>query len=121
MPGCHSVLLHNGVRVLAGDARVDEGEQYLGREDEAAGLIEVGHHAGGIQLQAVDNADEALEHVVEGDEAIGLGDALGRGVRNVTLVPQGDVIEGNLGVGLHDARQTADFLHGDGVALVRHG
>ena len=59
--------------------------------------------------------------MVKGDEAVGLGDALGRGVRNVTLVPQGDVIEGNLGVGLHDARQTADFLHGDGVALVRHG
>ena len=121
MPGCHGVLLHNGVRVLAGDARVDEGQQHLGGEDEAAGLIEVGHHAGRVQLQAVDNADEALEHVVEGDEAVGLGDTLGRGVRNVTLVPQGDVIEGNLGVGLHDARQTADLLHGDRVALVRHG
>ena len=59
--------------------------------------------------------------MVEGDEAVGLGDTLGRGVRNVTLVPQGDVIEGNLGVGLHDARQTADLLHGDRVALVRHG
>ena len=121
VPGCHGVLLHNGVRVLAGDARIDEGEQHLGGEDEAAGLIEVGHHAGRVQLQAVDNADEALEHVVECDEAIGLGDTLGRGVRNVTLVPQGDVIEGDLGVGLHDARQTADLLHGDGIALVRHG
>ena len=26
--------------------------------------------------------------MVEGDEAVGLGDTLGRGVRNVTLVPQ---------------------------------
>ncbi len=59
--------------------------------------------------------------MVERDEAVGLGDALGRGVRNVTLVPQGNVIEGNLSVGLHDARQTADLLHGDRVALVRHG
>ena len=59
--------------------------------------------------------------MVERDEAIGLGDALGRGVRNVTLVPQGDVVEGNLRVGLHDARQAADLLHGDGVALVWHG
>lgn len=59
--------------------------------------------------------------MVERDETIGLGDALGRGVRNVTLVPQGDVVEGNLRVGLHDARQAADLLHGDGVALVRHG
>ena len=44
------------------------------------GLVEVGHHAGGIQLQAVDNADEALEHVVERNEAISLGDTLGGGV-----------------------------------------
>ena len=36
-------------------------------------------------------------------------------------MPQGDVVEGNLRVGLHDARQAADLLHGDGVALVRHG
>ena len=41
-------------------------------------------------------------------------------MRNVALVPQGNVVEGDLGVGLHDARQAADLLHGDGVALVRH-
>ena len=35
-------------------------------------------------------------------------------------MPQGDVVEGNLRVGLHDARQAANLLHGDGVALVRH-
>ena len=80
MPGGHGVFLHDSVGVLAGDARVDEGEQHLGGEDEAAGLVEVGHHAGGIQLQAVDNADEALEHVVERNEAISLGDTLGGGV-----------------------------------------
>ena len=121
MPGGHGVFLHDSVGVLAGDARIDEGKQHLGGEDEAAGLVEVGHHAGRIQLQAVDNANEALEHVVERDEAIGLGDTLGGRVRNVALVPQGNVVKGDLSVGLHDARQAADLLHGDGVALVRHG
>ena len=59
--------------------------------------------------------------MVKRDETISLGDTLGRGVRNIALVPQGDVVEGDLGVGLHDARQTADLLHGDRVTLVRHG
>lgn len=103
VPGSHGVFLHDSIGILAGDARIDEGQQDLGGEDEAASLVEVGHHASRIQLQAVDNTDEALEHVVECDKAIGLGDALGRGVRNVALMPQGDIVEGNLGIGLHDA------------------
>ena len=37
VPGGHGVFLHDSVGVLAGDARVDEGEQHLGGEDEAAG------------------------------------------------------------------------------------
>lgn len=121
VPGGHGVFLHDSVGVLAGNARVDEGKQHLRGEDEAAGLVEIGHHAVRVQLQAVDNADEALEHMVKRDKAIGLGDTLGGRVRNVALVPQGNVVKGDLSVGLHDARQAADLLHGDGVALVRHG
>ena len=42
-------------------------------------------------------------------------------MRNVPLVPQGDVFEGRLHVGPHHARQPADLLAGDRIALVRHG
>ena len=42
-------------------------------------------------------------------------------MRDVALVPQGDVVIGNLGVCLHDARKAAHALGSDGVALVRHG
>lgn len=121
VPGSHGVFLHDRIGIFAGDARIDEGQQDLGGEDETASLVEVGHHASRIQLQAVNNANETLEHVVECDKAIGLGDALGRGVRNVALMPQGDIVESDLGIGLHDARQATDLLHGDRVALVRHG
>ena len=121
MPRSHSVLLHDGIRVLARNARIDQGKQDLRREDEATRLVEVGHHAVRIELQAVNHANEALEHVVERDEAIGLGHALSGGVRDVALVPKGDVVKGNLCVCFHHARKAADLLHGDGVALVRHG
>ena len=120
MPGGHGVRLHDLVGVLAGDARVDEGEKDLGGVDEPLRLVEVGHHLGGIEDEAVDDANEALEHVVEGDEAVRLGDALRGRVRDVALVPEGHVVEGHLRVGLDHAREAADLLDGDGVALVRH-
>ncbi len=40
---------------------------------------------------------------------------------DVALVPEGDVLEGGLGVGADDACEAGDLLAGDGVALVRHG
>ncbi len=36
-------------------------------------------------------------------------------------MPEGDVLEGGLGVGADDAGEAGDLLGGDGVALVRHG
>ena len=40
---------------------------------------------------------------------------------DVSLVPEGDVLEGDLGVGADDASEAGDLLAGDGVALMRHG
>ncbi len=42
-------------------------------------------------------------------------------VRDVALVPEGYVFEGDLSVGSHDAGEAGDLFAGDGVALVRHG
>ena len=61
------------------------------------------------------------EQVVGEDGGVGEDDALGGGVGDVALVPEGDVLEGDLGVGADDAGEAADLLGGDGVALVRHG
>ncbi len=55
--------------------------------------------------------------MVECNEAIGLVDTLGGGVRNIALVPQGDVVEGDLGVGLHNARQPQTFSMVIGLRL----
>ena len=51
---------------------------------------------------------------------VGQDDALGRGVRDVALVPQRHVLEADDGVAAQHARQAADALAGDRVALVRH-
>ncbi len=64
---------------------------------------------------------DAVEQVVGEDGGVGEDDALGGGVGDVALMPEGDVFEGDLGVAAHDAGEAADVLAGDGVALVGHG
>ena len=120
-PHSHGVALHDGIGRLAGDARVDKSKQDLAGEDEAARAVEVVLHLLGVHLQAVEHPLHLTEHVVKRDELVGKGYALGTGVRDVALIPQGNVVIGNLGVCLHDTRKTAHALGGDGVALVRHG
>ena len=70
--------------------------------------------------EPLDEPREPVEHVVDGEERVGQDDALGRRVRDVALVPEGDVLEPDERVRPHDAREPADALGGDRVALVRH-
>ena len=60
------------------------------------------------------------QHLVEQDRRVRQDDPLGGGVRDVALVPQRDVLERHLGVAAQDAREPADALADDRVALVRH-
>ena len=47
----------------------------------------------GVDLEPLDQPAGAVEHVVEGDRGVGQDDALGRGVGDVALVPERDVLE----------------------------
>ena len=67
-----------------------------------------------------DEPGEAVEHVVERKKGVGDRDALGGGVRDVALVPEGDVLEPDQRLRAHHPRQPADPLGDHGVPLVRH-
>ena len=77
-------------------------------------------HLGGVGLQPIEHPLHLAEHVVQSNEAVGQGNALGAGMADVALVPQGNVVECHLGVGLHHARKTAHAFGGNGVALMGH-
>ena len=51
-----------------------------------------------------------VEQVVDERGRVGEDDALGGGVRDVALVPEGDVFESGLGVAADDAGEAADLL-----------
>ena len=55
--------------------------------------VEVRAHPLGADDEPVDEPGEAVEHVVEREERVGEDDPLGRGVGDVALVPEGDVLE----------------------------
>ncbi len=64
---------------------------------------------------------EPVEHVVDRQEGVRQHDSFGRGVRDVSLVPEGDVLEPDERISSDDPSQAADALRDDRVPLVRHG
>ena len=120
VPRAHRVLLHEPVGLVARQAALDEREQHALREEEPVARLEVRAHPLGEDDEPLDEPGEAVEHVVEGEERVGEDDPLGGRVRDVALVPEGDVLEADLRVGAHDPREPADPLGDDRVPLVRH-
>ena len=114
------VPLDEPVGVVAGEPGLDEREQQPLAEEEPVARLEVAPHPLGPDDEPFDEPGEAVEHVVEREERVRDHDALGRGVRDVALVPERDVLEPDERVRAHDAREAADALGDDRVALVRH-
>ena len=120
-PGAHGVGLDEAVGVFAGDAVFDEVEQELSAEDQAARAFEIRAHAVGVDEHGVDQVRGFGQQIVDERGGVGEDDALGGGVRDVALVPEGDVFESRLRVAADDAGEAADLLAGYGIALVGHG
>src|SRR5665213_2226274 len=115
-PSLHRVALHDAIRLVARAARFDERQQYRLAEHETERGIEVSQHALGMNLQVLDDLAELHEHVVGEHERVGNDDALNRRVRDVALVPQGDVFERGLEVAAQHAGQAAHLLRLDPVS-----
>jgi hypothetical protein len=62
-----------------------------------------------------------VQHVIEGDEAVGQDHALDRRVGDVPLVPERDIFHRRMRVGSQQPRQADHLLAPDRVPLVRHG
>src|ERR687897_2731094 len=112
--------LHELVRMCALQPALDQGEQQSLAEEEAVACFEVPSHALGPDDELGRKPREAVEHVVERQEGVRNHDALGRGVGDVALVPERDVLEADDRSRAHDAGESADPLGHDRVFLVRH-
>ena len=120
LPGSHRVALHERVCVRALEPGVHEREQQALTEEEAVARVEVPSHSLRPHDHPRHDPGEAVEHVVEREKRVRKDDPLRRGMRDVPLVPEGNVLEADQGRGADDPRQAADALGHDRVALVRH-
>src|SRR6185437_7209640 len=112
--------LNEPVGVVPGEAGLDEGVEHALAEEEEVARLEVATHPLGPNDETLHDPGEAVEHVVEREEGVGDSDALSRGVGDVALVPEGDVLESDERARTDDAREAADALGDDRVPLVGH-
>ena len=121
LPALHGQTLHGLISLLARQAGGDEGGEHALGEVQAVGTLHVLLHALGLDHQAVQQAAQAVEHVVGQDGGVGHDDALHGRMADVALVPQGLVLHGSHGIAADQAGKAGHVLGGDGVLLVRHG
>ena len=88
---------------------------------QAAEAVEVFLHVFGIDHQLVDDAREADECEVEGDGGVRPDHALDRRMRDVALVPEGDVFHRRQRHAAHEAGEAGEVFGQHRIALVRHG
>jgi hypothetical protein len=120
VPGALGGGLDDPVGVVARPPRLHQGEQRALGIQRTVRRLEVPPHAVGVHGHALDHADRERLGIVEQDRRVGQGDPLDRGVRDVALVPEGDVLEPGLGVAAQQAGDPRYPLCGDRVALVGH-
>ena len=121
LPHLHGVALDDGIRLLARDALLRQRDHHPLGMHQPAEQIEILLHIGRIHHELVDDGREARQREVQRPGGIRPDHALDRGVRDVALVPEHDVLQRRRDVGAHDAGKPGHVLRQDRVALVRHG
>ena len=119
-PGAHRVALHEPVRLIALESRLDECEEQPLREIEAVARVEIAAHSLRPHDQPFHEPREPVEHVVQGEERVWNDDPLRGRMRDVALVPEGDVLEPDDRGRANDPCQSAYALCDNGIPLVRH-
>ena len=116
-PDLHGVALHQPIGVLARDALLRERDQHALRMHEPAQPVEVLAHVLGIDHELVDDAGEPRQREIERHGGVRTDHALDRGVRDVALVPERDVLQRRRHIGAHHARSPVRFSDSTGLRL----
>ena len=82
--------------------------------------VEVLAHPLGENLHSVDEPHALCQHVIGQNRRVGQNHALDGGVRDVSLMPQRNVLHRRLDIRADDPRQTAHLFAGHRIALMGH-
>ena len=114
-------FLNNTIRIVARHAALHESQQHRLTEHQTTSGVEVFAHALSMNLQAFEKTAESVHHVMSEERRVRKNDSLDRTVRDVSLVPQRDVLKSGLKISAQHPRESTDGFGRDGIALVRHG
>ena len=112
--------LHDPIGLRARQASLDERAQDPRRGVQPVAGGDVLGHALGPHDETLDQAAEALQHVVQQRRGAGQRDALHGRVADVALVPEGLVLHARQGIAAQQPGHAGEALGEDGVALVGH-
>src|SRR5438105_9090123 len=90
--GAERMPLDESVADVPLEPGLDERQQQALAEEDAVAGLEVAQHPLRAHLEPLDEPGKPVEHVVQRQERIRDHDTLGRRVRDVALVPEGDVL-----------------------------
>ena len=117
-----AVPLDDAVGLVAGEARLHQGEQHRLAEHEAVGGVEVLQHPLGEHLEPLDDRRELAQHVVGQQRRVGQDDPLDRRVGDVRARATGRRSPGrHRGCPRRTRARPAEPLALHRVALVGHG
>ena len=119
-PRGHRVALDQIIGRLARNALLGQREKHPLRMDEAAETVEISAHRLGIDHQLVDDAGQTGQREIQRDRRIGADHPLDRGMGDVALVPQRDILHRRRHRRAHHARETGEVFGEHRIALVRH-
>ena len=116
------VALDDAVRLVTGQPRRHQGEKDRLAEDEAEAAVgQVVECPIGMHHETGCEACGLAQDVAGQERRIGQRHPFHRAVRDVTFVPERDVLEAGAQIAPQQAGQTAEPLRQNRVALVRHG
>ena len=83
--------------------------------------LKVRLHAVGINEHRLNQIRGLIQKIIGQRSGVRNNDALGRRVRDIPFMPEGNIFKSSLRVRTDNARQSGDLLAGDRISLVRHG
>src|SRR3989338_193322 len=119
--GLHGRGLDDLIGLFARQPLVSQRQEELLRKSQTSRAVDILSHVLSHDDETTNDAGELLKHIIDQQAAVGEYHALNGGMRDVALVPEGNVLERGHSVDAYDPRQPGDPLAGDRIFLVRHG
>src|SRR5690606_11963731 len=119
-PNAHRIALNETVAVFTRYASLRQRQKHALGVNQTAELIEVLHHVVWIDHQLFNHASQTVDGKVESDCCVWANRALNGRVRNVTLMPESNILKRRNDRHTYETCKASQVLSQNWIALMRH-